>query len=426
MAFSEPLLKELHISVLTSFFMLNSKVDIDNFHCFITTPTTCSILSAITPFHSIPTSLSHNNQSYDVQAISDRILITCLASQIAIPDTVHEIIRSQAPDAEPDSKDWSGNLQTIIIPNSILSIDSEAFSNCQDLITLTFTDESQLKTLDGFHNCTFLVTVKLPPLVEVIAKDCFLNCARLSNVNLADALHLREIHGFRRCYSLRDIVIPPFVEVIGKDGFENCTRLTRFASDWMSVEDGGSDDSESDTKDFYKHLQIEFAQDSHLKDISGFNKCIIWKIEIPDSVEVINGFNGITYWTKEGDYTSCLGVSDVQFGKGSRLREINGFSPPCMMTLAFPDSLEVIGPDAFAGWSFDRKRYLIPEGPLLQELEFGSGSHLRVINGISGCPYLSEVHLPDSVETMGGNSFLYCNEGPHGYSPDGEMDIYRV
>jgi hypothetical protein len=401
--------------------MLNRKVDINSFHCFITTSTTCLILSAIEPFESIPSSLSRNNQSYEVEGISDRILMACLATQIPIPDSVHEIVRAKEPDTPFHPKDWSGNVESITIPNSIHSIDSEAFSNCQDLITLSFADGCQLTTLDGFHNCTFLVTVELPPSIEVIAKDCFLNCPRLSNVNLADAVRLREIHGFGRCYSFHKIVIPPLVEVIGEDGFENCSRLTRFASDWESARDGGSDDS--DTEDFYEPLEIEFSNDGKLKEISGFNKCIITELTIPDSVELIDGFNGITQWYEKGNCTCCWGVTDVQFGERSQLREINGFSPPCMTTFTFPDSLEVIGNEAFQGSSFNHKGYQIADGPPLETLVFGPDSHLRAINGISGCPSLSEVYLPDSVETIGANGFRDCNQGYDGDAPRHDMEI---
>jgi hypothetical protein len=108
---------------------------ISDFQCLITTPTTCSIISAIKSFQSIPPSLSHARQSYEVQGISDQILTTCLAAQIPIPESIHVIISGQ-PGSPFDRDGWFGNVPSITIPDSILSIDCAAFSNCEDLTTL--------------------------------------------------------------------------------------------------------------------------------------------------------------------------------------------------------------------------------------------------------------------------------------------------
>jgi hypothetical protein len=57
-----------------------------------TTPTICSIFSAIKRFESIPTSLSDEQHSSEVQGISDQVLTTSLAAQTCIPERIHEII----------------------------------------------------------------------------------------------------------------------------------------------------------------------------------------------------------------------------------------------------------------------------------------------------------------------------------------------
>jgi hypothetical protein len=66
--------------------------------------------------------------------------------------------------------------------------------------------------------------------------------------------------------------------------------LPCFESDWHCTPDDDSDDNH--TEDFSEPLEKEFANDVDLKKIFGFNDCIMAKLIIPDSVELIDGFNG--------------------------------------------------------------------------------------------------------------------------------------
>jgi hypothetical protein len=325
---------------------------IGDFRCILTASGTCSIVSAIKISDSIPIFLTKNGERYPVQGISDQFLSTCLATGMIIPDTVHEIIPGHISFYAPS--DWTRLKNSLTIPKSITTIHPEAFSNFTSFVSLCFEEGSQLITLDGFRRCSSLSTVELPPSLEVIANTCFFNCKRLRNLNLATCLRLREIYGFQRCYSLGLITIPASVEIIGRTAFENCSRLTRCTSEWGVYEDHCSDSSDDEIT--YDPLSIEFAEDGHLREISGFNDCLVTKLTIPDSVLVINGFNGRTSWSNQ---TSCLGVDEVHFGQNSKLLVINGFSPPCMTTIHFPDSLEIIGDSTFNGSSFDDRHYFI-------------------------------------------------------------------
>jgi hypothetical protein len=94
-----------------------------------------------------------------------------------------------------------------------------------------------------------------------------------------------------------------------------------------------------------------------------------------------------------------------------------------MTTIHFPDSLEIIGAAAFKGSSFNHKGYFMPEGPPLRSIEFGPNSRLQEFHGISGCHYLSKVHLPDSVTCLGSEAFMSCNEGFYGDNQE-EFFVY--
>lgn len=127
-------------------------------------------------------------------------------------------------------------LRSIEIPNSVMYINSDAFSNCAELTDVKMSDN--IKIIDGFNYC-----------------------GKLNNINLPNGII--SIGGFKNCDGLTKITIPNSVTAI--NGFDDCDGLT------------------------------EITIPSSVTVISGFNKCDgFTEITIPNSVTTINGFNNCT------------------------------------------------------------------------------------------------------------------------------------
>ena len=62
---------------------------------------------------------------------------------------------------------WGSSLVSISIPASVEEIRGSAFFGCSSLKTVTFEKGSQLKTVDGFSNCTALTTVDMSACTQV-------------------------------------------------------------------------------------------------------------------------------------------------------------------------------------------------------------------------------------------------------------------
>ncbi len=73
---------------------------------------------------------------------------------------------------------------SITIPSSVTSIGNYAFSNCSNLETLTFAEGSQLESIGNsvFNNCINLETITIPSSVTSIGNSAFQNCSNLSTV----------------------------------------------------------------------------------------------------------------------------------------------------------------------------------------------------------------------------------------------------
>jgi hypothetical protein len=96
--------------------------------------------------------------------------------------------------------------------------------------------------------------------------------------------------------------------------------------------------------------------------IEGLNGLAIETITIPDSVESINGL------------CDCTRLADVQFGLGSRLVVINGFSKTSIGDVELPDSVEVL-----TRWAFrrmDKKPCIVRIGKHSKLKEVGSKARL--------------------------------------------------
>lgn len=77
------------------------------------------------------------------------------------------------------------NLKKIVIPNSIVNIESGgAFSGCINLLVVDFEEDSLLKRIgiNSFKNCSELQSIILPENLKVIGDGAFYNCAKLDEI----------------------------------------------------------------------------------------------------------------------------------------------------------------------------------------------------------------------------------------------------
>ena len=118
-------------------------------------------------------------------------------------------------------------VETIIIPNSVTKIRSNAFSNCRSLKTVVLPEKLTLIDFSMFRDCISLSSVEIPETVETIGIDAFCNCSSLNNVVFPS--HLKEIgsSAFYGCKNLRNIsIIPDSVTQIGALAFSDCAFET--------------------------------------------------------------------------------------------------------------------------------------------------------------------------------------------------------
>lgn len=116
-------------------------------------------------------------------------------------------------------------IETINIPNSVISFGTLIFSNCKNLKSVTLPNKISNISDNMFSGCSSLKNILIPSSVITINNYAFENCTSLNNIILPE--NLTEIGTFAfRNTALTEINIPESVTNIKASAFNGCSQLT--------------------------------------------------------------------------------------------------------------------------------------------------------------------------------------------------------
>lgn len=155
---------------------------------------------------------------------------------IDIPDTVKKDNIDYTVTAIGDSafKSLSTpiNVSSVFIPATVRSIGGSAFSYCNALTTVTFAEDSQLKSIGGSaffgteHAHPRFKEIKIPDSVETIGNAAFRYCQDLERITLPSALQKLSNSTFHGCTALSEVTFPASLKTIEKGAFIGCRKLS--------------------------------------------------------------------------------------------------------------------------------------------------------------------------------------------------------
>ena len=155
---------------------------------------------------------------------------------IDIPDTVTSSGQSYKVTAIGDSAFESLstpiNVSSVFIPATVRSIGGSAFSYCNALTTVTFAEDSQLKSIGGSafygteHAHPRFKEIKIPDSVETIGNAAFRYCQDLERITLPSALQKLSNSTFHGCTALSEVTFPASLKTIEKGAFIGCRKLS--------------------------------------------------------------------------------------------------------------------------------------------------------------------------------------------------------
>jgi hypothetical protein len=110
---------------------------------------------------------------------------------------------------------------SITIPNSVTSIGTNAFRNCDKLVSVTLPTNPSFITIgqSAFQACDVLASITIPNSVTSILTNAFFGCTHLASVTLSSTLTSIGNTAFKSC-PLTSITIPNSVTSIGTNAFQ--------------------------------------------------------------------------------------------------------------------------------------------------------------------------------------------------------------
>ena len=123
------------------------------------------------------------------------------------------------------------NVSSVFIPATVTSIGDCAFRCCKFLATVTFAEDSHLKSIGAlaFSGTTQahprFKEIQIPDSVETIGTKAFYCCQDLESITLPASLETIESSAFGYCRNLSEVRLPASLKAIQSSIFNSCSAL---------------------------------------------------------------------------------------------------------------------------------------------------------------------------------------------------------
>lgn len=225
---------------------------------------------------------------------------------------------------------YLGSDDSVTIPSSVDTIGKNAFSRCNNLISLTIGDNVTSIEESAFSGCGQMTSISIGNGVTTIGITAFENCTNLTSITLGSGITSIGANAFQNCSGLTSITIPNSVTSIGGSAFYDCSSLTSVnytgtITQWCNIDFNN-----------YRSNPLFYSHNLNI------NEAAITNLIIPDSVTEIkkNVFSGFSSLTSVTILSGVTSIGYNAFGDCSGLTSVS-----------IPSSITSIGSYAFDGCS---------------------------------------------------------------------------
>lgn len=324
---------------------------------------------------------------------------------------------------------------------SVTAIADEAFTYSG--VTEVSIPEGVVSIGKGAFAGSYLASIKLPDSLETLGEAAFQGCFSATSLSLGSGI--RDIPGgcFMTCMYLEEIIIPDQVETIGPSAFQGCG----FSAKKLTLGSGLKRIAPWAFYNFRNITSLTFPEGLLEIGDCSFEQCDgLTEVYIPASVETIGygpiSGRGMRKYTVAPENPNYVSYNDALYSKDltllieypearpgqpawpENLREIgtNACARATFSELRLPETVEIIGDAAFYASSTIRKISLPAAVKAIGTTAFYGNEALEEIdwNGSSATTVgdmafaycwknLTEVVIPDGMETVGDGMFYGCD-----------------
>lgn len=307
-----------------------------------------------------------------------------------------------------------GKSGSIDLPKDTTKIGNDAFFNCKKVTSITIPESVTEIGRCAFENCEKLNSLTIPDKVTALENNIFDGCTSLINVTYKGKTYNSDNIGelfdtimyptmssgmiienntlIKVSENAVTIEVPDMVTEIDEDAFDNTPRLTDIRFKNKTYSRGKSESM--------KNLYAAVRGEEGLTIVDGVLKKVspeLTEVVIPDRVTKIyqDGYGTYPYTAFKG----CNNLKKVTFGKG--ITDLYGIS------FIANGSANIFGLECCE----NLEEIIIPEGVT------------SIHNAFSGCTKLTDITLPNSLESIGQRAFEGCKSLTNITIPDSVTSI---
>ena len=213
------------------FFMVYNTIETPRVFESITLTYTCDVNDTPASRRGLTYTLNADNQSYSVSS-SSTSLKTAIISE--------EYEGKPVTDIKDNGFEYCGSLSSALIPNSVTTIGSSAFSS-SGLQSLVIPDSVTTIKESAFQSCDKLKSIKLSNNLTLIPQQAFDYCSSLTSVDVPDGVISLEDAAFNHCTNLESISLPRTLQSIKREALRDCENLKVInfggtTAEWNAIE----------------------------------------------------------------------------------------------------------------------------------------------------------------------------------------------
>lgn len=125
----------------------------------------------------------------------------------------------------PEWVKYKTQAKSIVICSGITSIGDYAFSDFNNVTSVTIPSTVAKIGYRAFYKNYALKSVVLPNSVTSVGKNAFQNCTGLTSVTLSGSMSEIPAYCFSKCEKLKSIVLTSYTSKIGSCAFDGCSAL---------------------------------------------------------------------------------------------------------------------------------------------------------------------------------------------------------
>lgn len=284
------------------------------------------------------------------------------------------------------------DVKKVVINNGVKTICDNAFSECKNLISVSFPDSLTKIGYQAFGECISLSSVTIPGNVTDAGRYSFEGCTGLTSIVICDGVE-ELYHTFNRCTNLVNVSIPSSVTNLGSEPFHYCSKLQS-----IDVSEENSQYLSLDGVLYSKDKSILYrypmgkpgTQYSIPENVEVLADCVfdgcgnLSSVTIPDSVFHIGNYV----------FENCTGLTEITIPTGVKWMACGVFRGCSGLTnMTVPCSVEA---------------YLFSGCSNLNSLTILSGAKKIGEKAFEGCNALKSLVIPGTLTKITDDAFWEC------------------